>query len=156
VPGPDSIDRNARSGQKEASPAGLGGARAKCRHKRPTEFAQGVARRSFQLLDRRHHAPASIAPRPDGCHRQSRRMFCATVNSCPRAPPRRRWRQNCKQSETAFPHPFFDEFPLNPLVITFDNRRKLNASTRFSARNRKKARQHWITWISGFCLGHAM
>jgi hypothetical protein len=48
-------------------------------------------------------------------------MFRVTVRSCLRVPPRRPRRQNFKQLETAFPHPFFDEFPFNPFVMTFEN-----------------------------------
>jgi len=46
--------------------------------------------------------------------------------------------------DKALPHPFFDEFPVNPFVMTFETegkklrtRREEKRSTQFSARNRK-------------------
>jgi hypothetical protein len=35
------------------------------------------------------------------------------------------------QSDTALPHPFFDEFPVNPFVMTFETEGKKNVARSF-------------------------
>ena len=40
-------------------------------------------------------------------------------------------RQSRKQLDTALPHPFFDEFPVDPFVMTFETEGKKNVARSF-------------------------
>jgi hypothetical protein len=141
-------------GGRAGSAAGLSGAGPKREDKRPTDSGptypgqrrarRYCPRRCCQRMDCRHHAPISIAPSS---------MVVADRRAGSFAPPseaacvfhllhdahkqvfslssRLWWRRSPTQLDTALPPPFFDEFEVNPFVMTFETEGKKNVARSF-------------------------